>query len=125
MAASTSIVPSKVNDKITWFENHIAPWNTNSAAIGTTVLAVSNLQTLTVAARDAFNAQKAAQDAAVGATNAMRMAVDAMATAGADIIKSVRTKAATAGDGVYTLAAIPVPANPTPVNTLGTPSDFV
>ncbi len=46
-----------------------------------------------------------------------------MTNAAADIIKSVKTKAATAGDGVYSLASIPVPALPSPMGPLGTPSD--
>ena len=39
-------------------------------------------------------------------------------------IKSIRTKAATAGNSVYELAQIPAPATPTPVSTLGMPTDF-
>jgi hypothetical protein len=47
-----------------------------------------------------------------------------MATAGANIIKQIRAKAATAGDSVYALAQIPAPATPTPRPAPGTPSNF-
>ena len=68
--------------------------------------------------------QKAAQQSAKAATNQLQVAVDAMVTATADIIKSIRTKAAVVGDSVYTLAEVDAPLPPSPVNELGTPTDF-
>lgn len=119
-----AVVPDSKSAKISFYENHIDPWNTNATAIGTTTAAVTDLTTKTVAARDAFNAQQAAQDAAKAATLSLKMAIDAMETSGAAIIKQIRSKAATAGDGVYTLAQIPAPATPSPRPAPGTPTDF-
>ncbi len=42
----------------------------------------------------------------------------------ADLLKQVYAKAATAGDSVYSLASIPIPATPSPVGPPGQPSDF-
>lgn len=117
-------VPSDTAGKISFYENHTTPWSTNATAIGTTTTAVTDLTTKTTAARAAFNAQFSAQEAAKAATLALHAAVTAMATAGSDIIQSIKTKAATAGDGVYVLAQIPAPATPTPVGPPGTPESF-
>jgi hypothetical protein len=115
--------PDKVG-KIEFCENHTAPWTTNAVAIGTTAAAVTDLTTKTTAARAAFNAQQAAQQAAKAATNDFNLAVTAMAAAASDIIKQVRVKASTAGNSVYSLAEIPVPATPSPIGPLGTPQSF-
>ena len=119
-----SVVPPAKLAKIGFYENHISPWSLNSVAVGTTAAEVTALQTKTEAARDAYNAAIAARDAAKAATLAYDNAVAAMADAGADIIKQIRAKAATAGSNVYVLAQIPAPAIPTPVGPPGTPFDF-
>jgi hypothetical protein len=119
-----SVVPKKVVDRIQFYEDHIAPWTTNATAIGTTTTAVTNLETLTQAARDAYDAQQAAQETAKAATETLKQAVDAMSIAGATIIEGVRYKSRTAGDGVFPLAQIPAPATPAPVGDPGTPNTF-
>jgi hypothetical protein len=119
-----STVPKSIQDRITFYENHTPPWNTNAVAIGTTTTAVTDLTTKTTAARAAYNDQQAAQEAAKAATLALTNAIDAMSIAGANIIQQIRTKAGTAGDGVYVLAQIPAPATPSPVGAPGTPTDF-
>ena len=119
-----SVVPATRIGKVEFYENHNAGWLTNATALGTTSGAVTALTTLTTAARDAYNEQQVAQAAARAKTLAFNNAVDAMARAGSDIIKQVRAKAATAGDGVYVLAQIPAPALPSPVGTPGTPYRF-
>jgi hypothetical protein len=119
-----SVLPDGKLAKIEFCEQHLSTFSANAVAIGTTAAAVTDLTTKTTAARDAFNAQKEAQDAAKSATNTYRLAVEAMTTAVADIIKQVKTKAAIAGDSVYSLANIPVPATPGPIGELGKPTDF-
>lgn len=93
-------------------------------AIGTTSAVVTDLTTKTTAARAAYNAQQAAQNAAKAATNTYNLAVRAMATAAQTVIDQVRVKAATAGDGVYSLAEIPVPSRGSPMGPVGKPKDF-
>ena len=118
------VMPTSKVGKIEFCENHITPWTTNAVAIGTTAGAVTALGTLTTAARAAFNAQQVAFDAARDATNNFNLAVAAMNNAAVDIIKQVRAKAATAGNGVYSLASIPVPATPSPIAPPGQPFEF-
>jgi hypothetical protein len=114
---------------VTFFEAHEAPWTTNALAIGTTAAAVTALAALTATARAKQVAQAAAQEAARTATNEYKNAIIAMATAGADIIKQVKVKAAlagggAAGDAIYNLAQIPPPATPSPVGPPGMPTNF-
>src|SRR5688500_16204746 len=106
-----NVVPVKAIDRVQFYEDHIAGWTTNATAIGTTSAAVTDLQTKTTAARNAYDAQQAAQQAAKDATLAFHNAVTAMSTAGAAIIKQVRAKAEVSADpNVYVLASIPAPA---------------
>jgi len=118
------VVPVDKVAKIAFYENHTTPWSTNAVAIGTTATAVTDLTTKTAAARSAYNAQQAAQETAKAATLTLKNAVEAMASAGSDIIKSIRAKAAVTGDSVYALAQIPAPAAPSPRPAPGTPTDF-
>lgn len=120
-----STVPSKLVEKIEFYENHNAPWTANAVAIGTTTGEVGALLTKTTAARASFNAQQAAQNAAKAATVTLHTAVDTMNTAGVDILAKIKAKAATDGASVYSLAQIPPPAIPGPIPAPGTPSNFV
>ena len=119
-----STTPRKVVERIQWYEDHHDPFNDNAVAIGTSVSAVTDLQTKTAAARDAYNAAQATRMAAEAATTALRVAVSAMDIAGSSIIKNIRAKADIAGDGIYALANIPAPATPSPIGAPGTPSNF-
>jgi len=119
-----SLIPNTKSAKIAFFNSKIAPWTTNATAIGTTAGAVTALEALVTDAQTKLDAQVAAEQAAKTATMTSNNGVDAMVTAGSDIIKAIRAKAATAGISVYELAQIPDPATPTPVTTLGQPSDF-
>src|SRR5688500_6466970 len=119
-----SLVPKKAIDAVQFYENHLAPWTTNATAIGTTTTAMTDLTTKATAARDAYNAQQAAQDVAKTATMTFQDAVDALRVAGSAIIKNIRSKAETTGNSVYALAQIPAPATPTPLGPLGTPNAF-
>jgi hypothetical protein len=118
-----SLYPNTKPGKIGFFNSKIAPWTTNSVAIGTTSAAVTALDGLVTAAQTKLDEQIAAEQAVKTATQAANNAVKAMVDAGADIIKAIRAKAATTA-GVYELAQLPDPATPTPVNTLGLPHDF-
>ena len=119
-----AVLPRDNVSKIEYCEGHTTVWGANAVAIGTTPAAVTDLTTKTTDARAAYLAQQVAQSAAKAATNTFNMAVAAMAAAAADIIKQVRVKASTAGDSIYSLAEIPVPATPTPVGPLGKSGDF-
>jgi hypothetical protein len=119
-----SVVPKKFAERIGYCEAHIEPFQTNATAIGTTSVAVTDLQTKTAAARAALSAQTEARVAAKAATSALKTTVNAMSIAMQDIIKQIRVKASTAGDGVYDLAQIPPPATPSSRPEPGTPSNL-
>lgn len=119
-----SVLPKNMLDRVQWCENHLATFTTNATAIGTSSAAVTALGTLTSTARAAFDAQQVAQDAAKDATGDFHIAVDAMTNGAADIVRQIKAKAAIAGDSIYTLASIPIPAPPSPVGPPGTPTDF-
>lgn len=116
-----AMVPSNKPDRIGFFETRIPTWTTNATAIGSTSADVTTVQTKTEAARTAYEAQLVAQAAAKTAVQACDQAVQEMLNAGMVVIEQVRTKARTAGDGIYTLADLPAPATPTSVGAPGTP----
>lgn len=120
-----SVMPDGKLDKLQFCEEHIAPFTTNAVAIGTTAAAVTDLDTKTVAARAAYERQRAARLAAKDATVDFDLAIRAAADAASAIVKQVKAKAATAGDGVYSLASLPVPQPPAPLGPLGKPYQFV
>lgn len=110
--------------KIVFCEEHVSPFTTNAVAIGTTTAAVTAWSALVTAARSAYNTQQAALAAAKDATVNVDLAVDAMMTATSSIIKQVRAKADLSGNGVYSLASLPVPAKPSPKGAPGQPTNL-
>jgi hypothetical protein len=120
----SKILPQGAVDRVAWFEAHTADWQTNAVAIGTTTTAVTALTTKVTAARAAYDAQQLAFEQAKAATQNFKDAVAAMTTAGAEIIKQVKARAASGGNAIYTLALLPVPAIPAPLPPPGTPTDF-
>lgn len=123
-----STVPSKPILKLAFYEAHIDPWNTSATLIGLVTTEVTALNAKAVAARAAYLAHVAAQDAAAAATLDFATKIRQLHNApgaGADMIRKIRTRAITTNDpGVYVLAAIPAPATPSPVGPPGTPTTF-
>lgn len=118
------IVPDTIDGKIQFFQSKVTPWTTNATAIGTTSTVVTAMGTKVTTASTKLAAAVAARAAAKTATLDLKAAVRDLGTAGADIIKQIRAKAATDGVSVYVLAQIPEPATPSPVGAPGTPTDF-
>jgi hypothetical protein len=119
-----SLIPVTTNGTIDYLQSKVEPWTTNSVAIGTTTTAVTAMDGRITLARQKLAAQVATHEAAKNATAELRAAIRDLRRAGADIIKQIRAKAATSGNGVYFLAEIPAPATPTPIPAPGTPTDF-
>ena len=123
-----AIVPKDQVAKLEFYEAHLTPWTTNAVAIGLTTTAVTALSTAADDARAAYTAHLAAQDAAKAATAAFYAKIRALHNnpgMGADMIRQIKTRAATTGNpNVYVLAQIPAPATPTPAPAPGTPTDF-
>ena len=109
---------------IAWFQSRTAIWTTNATAIGTTTTQVTDVDTKATAAADALAAQETAQNAAKAATQSLLDAMAALTNSGNVVIGQVRTKARTAGPGVYPLANIPAPGTPTPKPPPGQPTDL-
>lgn len=119
-----SVVPADITARIQFSEAHDVPWTDHAAQIGVSTAEVAALAARTVAARAALAEQQAIQNAAMAATLRLRLAMAGMAQAGSDIIKKIRAKAATDGEGVYSLASIPAPARPSPLPPPGLPTGF-
>lgn len=118
------VMPSKSVEKITFCETRADRWTANAVAIGTTPAAVADVIAKAAAARDAYNAQQQAINAAEAATATLHQRVAEMSQAAQSIINQVHIKAGADGDGVYALALIPTPAAPSPIKTLGMPTNF-
>ena len=118
------LLPENHAARIAWFQTRITLWTTNATAIGTTTTQVTDVQTKATAAAAALAAQETAQNAAKAATQALFDAMSALTNSGMTVIEQVRTKARSAGEGVYPLANIPAPATPAPVGPPGTPNNF-
>ena len=120
-----AIVPDTRIGKVEFYEAHLAPWGSNAVAIGLTAAQVTAFADLVKNAREAFDAQQAAADAAKAATQAFYNAVSTMQDDGAGLIRTIKNKAESSGDpNVYVLAQIPPPAPPSVVPPPGTPFDL-
>ena len=119
-----SLLPPGMKERIIWYEAHIAQFQANAVAIGSSVAETTTLAGKISAARDNLTTQQTAIQAAKTSTETLRTSVDAMMVAGSNLIQKVRTKAATDGDGIYALAGIPAPSTPTPVGPPGMPYKF-
>lgn len=119
-----SVVPKSNVGRIEFCETRVEPWVQNAIPMGSSASAVTDWSAKVTAARNAYDAQQAAQLAARDSTILLNIAMGSLMDATASIIKQVRAKADLAGDGVYALASLPVPATPAPVPAPGTPSDF-
>ncbi len=109
------VVPSSRIAKVEFYETHAPIWGIGPTLIGLTAVQVTNMTALTKAARDAYNAQQTAIDAAKSATTKFYNAVHDMQGLGADLIANIKTFAETTNNpNVYVLANVPAPAAPTP-----------
>jgi hypothetical protein len=119
-----NVLPKPIVARIQWAENHVAAFTTNAVAIGISAPIATDFQTKTENARAALQARDLAKQALTDRETELRLALDAVTTAGAAIVNTVHAKADMVGDSVYALASIPVPATPAPRPTPGTPTDF-
>jgi len=115
----------KRSEQIDFFEQHLAVWVNDPAAIGLTSAAVTELNGLTQAARSSFVSVQALRESAKSGTVSYYNATDAMRTAGAAAIDSIRAYAKTTGDDeVYAIAQIPPPAQRDPAPPPAAPTDI-
>jgi hypothetical protein len=120
-----STVPTKLVDKITFFETHLPVWAVNPTAIGLTALQVADLTSMTAAARGAYESALASRSISLAATGTQNDLVGVMGTFGSDLIKTIRAFAETTNDSsVYQSAQIPPPAPPTPAGPPPKPTNL-
>jgi hypothetical protein len=115
------IVPKKITDKVSWYQQRTGPWTTNNAAIGLLPAETTAMTAKVTAAAAALTAHQAAQNAAKAATVTLYDAIRDMGDYGATLINKIKAKAGQDGNGVYALALLPPPPTPTPVGAPGTP----
>jgi hypothetical protein len=118
------VVPRNQSPQIAFFGTHVPVWAEHAEEIGTTPELVAQLAAQVDAVRAARLAKMQAVAAAQAATLREKLAREAMLTTGATIVSQVRSKAATAGDGVYTIARTDVPKKASPIGAPGEPFGF-
>ena len=119
-----TVVPKNKPARISFFNARVAPWGTNSAVLKLDAADVTLLGTKVSAAQSAHADFVAAQAAARSATINYDQAVEDMTTLGMQLIDRIRATARTAGDGIYALADLPIPAIPSPIGAPGKPYGF-
>lgn len=111
-----SVVPTRVQERIVFYEAHLPEWTANAAALALSPSQLAAMQELVTKAREAYAAARIAQQAAIDATLAMRQAVARMHAApgaGQAIIDSIRLRAQTTDNpNIYNLGGIPEPKKP-------------
>ena len=119
------VIPSSRLGKIEFYEAHLQAWATNAAAIGLDPAAVLAFQTLISDARSAYLDAEMKREASKAATFTFHDDTDRMAVIGSALLKNIRAFAErTDNPGVYALAQIPAPSQPSPVGPPGRPFDL-
>lgn len=121
-----SVFPTRITNLLEFCEQRQAAWLSQALAIGLTVPIATEFKNATVAARAAWTAQLAAEQALKNAVIAQQNAVIALRRSGGDCVRLIRGFAEIQAnpDSVYAIAQIPPPAVPTPAGPPGTPEQF-
>ncbi len=107
---------------IEWFEQRIAAWSGNAAAIGLDLAQTTELLSRAAAARVVYQTAQGARNTSKSATVAFHDGSDNLRGFGADLIKTIKAFAETTEDpNVYVLSDVPPPADPIPLGPPGTP----
>ncbi len=114
-----NVMPRDRVGQISFCQSHLEKWMENAVQIGVPPEMIAELSNKIDAAREARLAQQEAASAAMAKTAIFHQATDAMAELASNIIRQAKSTAAVEGNQVYSLAMIPSPSGPTPINTLG------
>lgn len=110
------VQPRKKQDNIAFFEQRNPIWAANAAALSLTPEETGQIDTLTTAARAAYDAAQLAASQAASATADQDLAIQAMRDFGGELIKQIRRNAEQTGDpSLFALAQIPAPKEPAPI----------
>jgi hypothetical protein len=125
MPARSPTIPRQGIDQIGFCETHAPVWAFDPAFIGLTPAQVTQLATLTAAARAAFEAAESARLASMAATTAYHDALASMRTHAADLVGLIRALAQSTHDTeVYAAAQISPPRERRPAPTPTTPTEI-
>lgn len=123
-----SILPSRTQDLLEWFDLHAPVWADEAANIGLTPAQAAEFGALATAAREKYNEQLAAEEAARVAANQARDAIARARRSASDLLRSIKGYAANVPPpemlSVYNAAQIPMAAAPSPVGPPGKPHDI-
>lgn len=119
-----STVPKGRADRLAYYERHVDRWVQNAEAMGLPADYVAALQSKTIEARQAFNQQHQAQQAARAATSRFNDAVRELRKLGANVRLMIGASAANLGPGIYALASISPPKRKSPIGPPGQPYGF-
>lgn len=110
------VQPRKKQENIAFFEQRNPIWAANAAALSLTPEETGQIDTLTSAARAAYDAAQLAASQAASATADQDLAIQAMRDYGGELIKQIRRNAEQTGDpSLFALAQIPAPKEPAPI----------
>src|SRR4051794_41040113 len=113
-------LPKKIAERIQYVEQHIAPFTTNTVAIGLVTGDVTGLDAIATAAHTAFDLRESLRQQTEAATLDLNSKVDQMTLAWAACTDKIKGKAKqVGGTSVYALAQIPAPATPGPIGAPG------
>ncbi len=119
-----AVLPTTRLAQIEWFEQRLAAWLENAAAIGLTSAQVTQLQGEIAAARASYLASQQARNDSKSATVEYYSASDTLVADGRDLISTIKSFAEATNDpNVYVLANVPPPAEPTPAGPPDTPTN--
>lgn len=124
-----SILPSRTQDLLNWFDLHAPVWAMKPGDIGLTPEQAEAFKELCDAARESHSAQLAAEEAARVAANEAREAIARARRSASDLLRSIKGFAANAPDAadqqaIYNKAQIPMAAVPSPAGPPGKPHDI-
>jgi len=118
------LVPDKQDERIEFFQTKLAVWQAHAAELGLNETELADLAAAVEATRVAQQEAHVARQMAQAATLSLKLADKTMSTMGAAALFKIRGAARLAGDGVYPIAQIPVPAQASPIGAPGGPVGF-
>lgn len=110
-----TVLPPTRPELIQFFTQRLSSWQADPTAIGLTVESVTALAGMTASASSLYQAALVARQNSRDATAEYHSGADALREFGAAQVAAIKAFAQTSGDpGVYALASIPEPADPSP-----------
>ncbi|MFI4916446.1 MAG: hypothetical protein ACIAS6_08070 [Phycisphaerales bacterium JB060] len=121
-----STVPRKGADAIPWVKAHVTPWTTNAEQLKLSPTDITALDAQADLAESRRVTMEAAWDAWRAAVASYNQAVKDLRTQAGGQVSIIRSTARTSANPttIYTLAAIPAPADRTPRPAPGVATDF-